>query len=111
MRQKSDRVKEKAWEWTCMHAWCVCVCEWHTVSSSVKFVLQCCDTSDAYCAVLEECLPHVCSEPFVGIARHVGCHNGVIDESGEVCTHSGQVTAVCQPWLTIQLITLCICRC
>lgn len=75
---------------------CVCVC--------VKFVLQFCDTSDAYCAVLEERLPHVRGEPFVGIARHVGRHNGVIDESREVCAHSGQVTAVCQPWLTTRLI-------
>lgn len=104
MRQKTDRVKNRVWEWTCMHR-CVRVCAHSTVSA-----LQCCDTSDAYCAVLEERLPHIRGESFVGIARHFGRHNGVIDESREVCTHSGQVTTVCQPWLTIQFITEWLCR-
>lgn len=77
------------------------VCVW-AVSSNVELALLCCDTSNAYRAVLEERLPHVSGEPFVGITRHIGSHYGVIDESREVCTHSRQVTAVCQPWVTIQ---------
>lgn len=99
MRQKSDRVKRDA---RSGHA---CVCVDSALSAvNVKFVLQRGDNSDAYCAVLEEHLPHFCGEPFVGITWHVGRHNGVIDESREVCAHSGQVTAVCQPWFTTQLI-------
>lgn len=58
----------------------------------------------SYFAILKECLPHVCSEPFVSIAWHIWRHNGVIHEGREMCTHSGQVAAVCQPWSTTQLI-------
>jgi len=59
-------------------------------------------TSDAYCAVLEERVPHLGGEPFVGVA---GRHDGVIDESRQVRAHGGQVTAVRQPWWTTQVIT------
>ena len=79
---------------------CVCgrVCVDSTLSTvNVGYVLQCSDNSDAYCAILEECLPYFCSEPFAGVMRHIRCHNGVIDEGREVCAHSGQMTAVCQP--------------
>lgn len=55
---------------------------------NVRLVLQCSDNSDAYCTVLEERLPHFCGESFVGIARHVRRHNGVIDEGREMSTHS-----------------------
>lgn len=63
--------------------------------------------TDAYRAVLEKRLPHVCREAFAGIARRVGRHYGVIDESREVRTHGRQVTAVRQPCTTAQMLSGC----
>lgn len=66
-------------------------------ADKVKFVLRRSDTIDAYRGVLEERLPHDCGEPLRGVTGCVGRHDGVIDESREVRTHGGQVTAVRQP--------------
>lgn len=75
-----------------------CVCE--QKKGNIKFV----DVRGAYCAVFEESLPHVCGEASGGGTGHVGRHNGVIYESWEVRTHCRKVTAVCQPWLTMQFV-------
>lgn len=88
----------------------VCVCVQCSVRGSVKLALWCCDASRAYCAVLDERLPHVGSEPLVGITRCVRLHDGVIDEGREVRAHSGQVTAVCQPWMMTEVIAKYSCR-
>lgn len=77
---------------------CVCVCQQVICS-------LCCSSDTTYCAVLEESLPHVGGETFVGIVRYVWGHDSVIDKGAEVCAHRGQVPAVRQPWLTMQLIS------
>lgn len=85
------------WTWLRQKSDSVSVCGQH--------MSQWRDSSDSYRAVLQKRLPHVGGEPFVGVARHVGGHDGVIDEGREVSAHGGQVTAVRQPWWTQVLIS------